>query len=96
VQEILAKLLGTELLGGTIEVLGELADAGPVRLLGAGLEGQQAEVIGEAIQDCVRGGLFLCMVVSNDSWFYDVYGAATRPAGRRPEIRSGRDNEIYE
>ncbi len=62
-EEILAEIFGREEVGGPIEVFAQLADAGPVAALGAGLEGQKAQVIGEAVQDCVWGGLFLCMAV---------------------------------
>ena len=48
VEEVLAQLLGHDLLGGFVEVLCELADAGEVGLLGAGQEGEQAQVVGEA------------------------------------------------
>ena len=48
VNEVLAEILGTELIGGTVEVLAQLADTGPITLLGAGLEGQQRQVVGEA------------------------------------------------
>jgi hypothetical protein len=43
----LAQLLGGDVLGGFGEVLGELADAGPVGLLGALADRQEPEVIGE-------------------------------------------------
>jgi hypothetical protein len=63
VEEVLAELLGTELLGRTLKMFAELADTGPVSLLGARLEREEAEVVGEAVQDCVRRGLFLCMTL---------------------------------
>jgi hypothetical protein len=84
-EEILAELLGTELIGRTDEMFAELADTGPVSLLGAGLEREEAEVVGEAIQDCVRRGLFLCMVVLNDWLFCALSGAAQMPSGHQPE-----------
>ncbi len=62
VDEVLAEVLGAELVGGAVEVLGELAQAGPVALLAAGLEGQQGQVIGEAFEDCVGGAFFICIV----------------------------------
>ena len=45
--EVLAELLGGDILGGFGEVLGELADASPVGLLGAVTDRQEPEVIGE-------------------------------------------------
>jgi hypothetical protein len=63
VQEVVAEIFRRELVGGAVEMLAQLADAGPVGLLRAGLEGQQAEVVGEAVQDCVRRGLFLSMAM---------------------------------
>jgi hypothetical protein len=63
VQEVLAELLGTDLIGRTLKMFAELADAGVVGLLGAGPDGQELQVVGEGMEDCVREGLFLCMVV---------------------------------
>jgi len=48
VEEVLAQLLGVDLLGGFVEVLGELSDAGEVGLLCPGQEGEEAQVVGEA------------------------------------------------
>jgi hypothetical protein len=48
VEEVLAQFLGGGLLRGLVEVLGELADAGQVGLLGPRQQGQQAQVVGEA------------------------------------------------
>ena len=48
VEEVLAEFLGGGLLGGLVEMLGELADAGEVGLLGAGEDREQAQVLGEA------------------------------------------------
>ena len=62
-EEVLAELFGADLIGGAVEELTELADAGVVSLFGAGTDGQQRQVVGEGIEDCVRGGLFLCMAV---------------------------------
>ena len=45
--EVLAEFLGGDVLGGFGEVLGELADTGPVGLLGALADRQELEVIGE-------------------------------------------------
>ena len=42
-------------------MFGELSDAGPVGALTAGLERQQRQIVGEALQDCMGRGLFLCM-----------------------------------
>jgi hypothetical protein len=61
VEEVLAEFLGRDQVGRLIEVLTELTDAGPVAFLGAGQQGQQAQIVGEAIQDCVGGDFFLCM-----------------------------------
>jgi hypothetical protein len=94
VNEVLAKLLGAELIGGTGEELTELADAGVVGLLGAGPDGQELQVVGEGIKDCVREGLFLCMVVWNERCSVLVSGAARMPSGRRTEYRSAGRDEI--
>lgn len=48
VEEVLAQLLGRDLLGGFVEVLGELADASEVGLLATRQQGQEAQVVGEA------------------------------------------------
>jgi len=61
VDEVLTQVLGLKPIRGATEVLGQLAQTGPVGALAAGLEGQEREVVGEALQDCVLGGLFLCM-----------------------------------
>ena len=61
VDEILAELLGAELVGRAVKVLGELAHTGPVALLRAVLERQQGQIIGKALQDCVGGTFFICM-----------------------------------
>jgi hypothetical protein len=53
VKEVLAEFLGRDEVGGLGVMLTELADAGPVRLLGTGQEREEAQVLGEAIQDCV-------------------------------------------
>jgi hypothetical protein len=45
--EILAELLGRDFFGGFAEVLGELADAVPVGLLGARTDRQELKVVGE-------------------------------------------------
>lgn len=44
-EEVLAQFLGRDLLGSFEEVLGEVADAGEVGLLGAGQQGEQAQVV---------------------------------------------------
>ena len=46
-EEVLTQFLGRGLLGGFVEVLGEVADAGEVGLLGAGEHREQAQVVGE-------------------------------------------------
>jgi hypothetical protein len=45
--EVLAELLGGDALGGFVVVVGELAQAVPVGLLGALADGQELQVIGE-------------------------------------------------
>jgi hypothetical protein len=92
--EVLAKLLGVDLIGRTIEVFAQLADAGEVSCFGAGTDGQERQVLGEGIKDCVRGGFFLSMVVWNECCFVLVSGAARRPSGRRTGWRNARGNEI--
>jgi hypothetical protein len=92
--EVLAKLLGAELIGRLLEVFAELADAGVVSLLGAGPDGQELQVVGEGMEDCVREGLFLCMVVWNERCSVLVSGAARMPSGRRTEYRSAGRDEI--
>jgi hypothetical protein len=47
VEEVLAEFLGRGLLGGLVEVLGEVADAGEVGLLSTRQQGQEAQVVGE-------------------------------------------------
>lgn len=91
--EVLAELLGTDLIGRTIEVLAQLPDTGEVGLLGAGPDGQQLQVVGEGIEDCVGDGLFLCMVVLNQLLLSVVSGAARMPAGRRTACRSAHREE---
>jgi hypothetical protein len=61
--EVLAELLGADLIGGGGEELTELADAGVVSLFGAGADGQQLQVLGEGVKDGVRGTFFICMVL---------------------------------
>ena len=61
VEEVLAEFLGRDEVGGLGVVLSELAYASPVTVLRSGLEGKEAEVVGEAIQDCVGRDFFLCM-----------------------------------
>jgi hypothetical protein len=46
--EVLAEFLGGDVFGGFDEMLGELAYAGPVGLLGAVADRQEPEIIGEA------------------------------------------------
>jgi hypothetical protein len=61
VEEVEAEFFGGDEVGGFGEVLTELTDTGPVRLLGTGLEGEEPKVVGEAIQDCVERDFFLFM-----------------------------------
>jgi hypothetical protein len=49
VEEVLAQFLGGDLLGSFVEVLTELADTGEVGLLGAGQQGQEAQVFGVTV-----------------------------------------------
>jgi hypothetical protein len=92
--EVLAKLLGAELIGRTVEMFAELADAGVVGLLSARTDRQELQVVGEGIKDCVREGLFLCMVVWNERCSVLVSGAARMPSGRRTRWRSAGRDEI--
>jgi hypothetical protein len=94
--EVLAKLLGADLIGRTIEMFTELTDAGVVGLLGAGTDGQELQVLGEGIEDCVRDELFLCMVVLFNGCSVLVSGAARMPSGRRTACRSAPRDEISE
>jgi hypothetical protein len=61
VDEVLAEVLAADLVGGTLKMIGQLADAGPVTLLAARLERQQGQIIGETVQDCVVGTFFICI-----------------------------------
>jgi hypothetical protein len=70
-------------------VLGQLAHTGPVTLLAAGLERQQCQVVGKAVQDCVRGTFFICidLLVIVDGLPCVVHGepsAACRRHRQRP------------
>jgi len=59
--EVLAELLGGDLVGGNVEMLAELADAGEVSLFSAGTDGQELQILGEGIKDGVRGTFFICI-----------------------------------
>ncbi|HRZ35817.1 MAG TPA: hypothetical protein P5534_05565 [Candidatus Paceibacterota bacterium] len=48
VEEVLPQFLWGGLFGGLVEVLGQVANTGQVADLGANLQGQQAQVVGEA------------------------------------------------
>ena len=48
VEEVLAQFLGCGLFGGLVQVLGQVANTGQIADLGARLQGQQAQVVGEA------------------------------------------------
>jgi hypothetical protein len=61
--EVLAELLGADLIGGGGEELTELTDAGEVSLLGACADGQEFQVLGEGIKDGVGRTFFICMVL---------------------------------
>jgi hypothetical protein len=54
-------LLWSNNLRRAVIVLGELSHTGPVAFLAAGLEWQQGQVIGEALQDCVGRTFFICI-----------------------------------
>jgi hypothetical protein len=60
-EEVLAEVLGRDQVGRLGVMLTELTDAGPVAFLGAGQQGEETQVLGEAIQDCVGRDFFLCM-----------------------------------
>ena len=45
-------------------MLGQLAHTGPVTLLATRLERQQCQVVGKAVQDCVRRTFFICIDLS--------------------------------
>jgi hypothetical protein len=49
VDAILAELLGRDEVGGFGVVFAELAQTGIIRLLGAGADGQELQVIGEGV-----------------------------------------------
>jgi hypothetical protein len=59
--EVLANLLDGDLFGRALIKLAEMPDTSQVGLLGAGLEGQELQIIGEGIQAGVRGTFFICM-----------------------------------
>lgn len=61
VKEVLAELLGRDLIGGLGEEVAELTDAGVIGLFGAGSDGKELQVVGEGIKDGVRGAFFICM-----------------------------------
>ena len=61
VNEVLAEFFGRDEAGRFGIELTELAEAGEVGLLGAGLDADQLEVIGKRIKDGVRGTFFICM-----------------------------------
>jgi hypothetical protein len=59
INEILTEFFGADQVGGAVEVLGQLAQASPITLLAAGLERQEGQVVGEALQDCMGGTFFI-------------------------------------
>jgi hypothetical protein len=63
---ILAEVLGRKQIRGLAVILADLADAGVIGLFGARADGQQLQVIGEGIQDCVGGTFFICIMRSVD------------------------------
>jgi hypothetical protein len=89
VEEVLAKFLRGDLVGGLGEVFGQVANAGQVTDLGPRLEGQQTQVLGKAVQDCVGDGVFLCIgtVVDVLAWRPVRLEAAGRP---NPALGTGR------
>jgi hypothetical protein len=64
VDAVLADFFGRDQLRRAVVVLAELADTGVISLLGAGLDGQQLQVVGEGIEDCVRRRFFICIALS--------------------------------
>lgn len=63
--EVLAELLGGDLIGRRVEVFAELANAGEVSLFGAGADGQELQVFGEGIKDGVRRSFFICIALQS-------------------------------
>jgi hypothetical protein len=61
IDEILTEFFGGDLIGRAAKVFGELAHASPIALLATGLERQQGQILGEAVQDCVGGTFFICI-----------------------------------
>ena len=61
INEILAELLGADPVGRAVKVFGQVAHTGPVTLLAAGLERQEGQILGEAVQYCVGGTFFICI-----------------------------------
>jgi len=59
--EVLAELLGRDLIGGLGEELTKLPDTGEVGLLGAQTDRQELQVLREGIKDGVGGAFFICM-----------------------------------
>ena len=59
--EVLANVVGRELVRRFIVILTDLADTGVVSLLGKPTDGQQLEVVGEGFQDGVGGTLVICI-----------------------------------
>ena len=59
--EVLANVVGRELVRRFIVILTDLADKGVLSLLGAPTDGQQLEVVGEGFQDGVGGTFFICI-----------------------------------
>jgi hypothetical protein len=65
-EAILAEVLGRKQVGRLAVILADLPDAGVIGLLGARADGQQLQVIGEGIQDCVGRTFFICIMMSVD------------------------------
>jgi hypothetical protein len=61
VEEVVAELLRRDLIGGGVEMLTQLTDAGVVGLFGAGTDGQEGQILGEGIKDGVGRTFFICM-----------------------------------
>jgi len=59
--EVLAQLLGRDLVGRGVEKFAELTDAGEVSLFRAEADGQKLQVLGEGIKDGVGGTFSICM-----------------------------------
>src|ERR1019366_10573204 len=85
INEILTELFGADQVGRPLKVFGQVAHTGPVTLLAAGLERQQGQIFGKAVQDCVRGTFFICidLQVMVDGLPCVVHGEPSAACGSR-------------